>query len=281
LKNQDIDFEIFDDIDDQELLEISNKLNSYNVSPPEQEQIDSTIEMLRLYMPAAKTSGNTSKGKIYWIIINALNEIKFMNKYFWLISFMLFLTGFYIVQKDIEINFWYKPYILIVLLAPVPFLLGVIEVFRGRDEGMLELELSCKVTERDIMLSRLLVTGIYNIILNTLLSGMLSTFNIGIDIFRAAFFWITPFTVVCGLALVLSSKLRGGYAATVLISSWVVFVITVLSQRHIIEELVSINMWAYIFLSALGLLFTGYQIRLLLNKNADLTGGQVVNDSKN
>lgn len=266
MKNQNINFEIFNEISEKEFSELDSIIKAYTINSPEQAEIDNTIEMLRQYVSEVKHPEAISDGKLYDIVFNALREIKFMSKYFWFISFIIFLTGFYIVQTDIDINIWYKPYKMILLMAPIPFFLGIVEIYKGRDQGVLELELSCKISERDIILSKLLVISIYNIVLNTVLSVMLSSFNVGVDIFRAAFLWITPFTVVCGLALALSSKMRGGYAATVLVSSWMVFIISVLSQRHIIEKLVTINLWAYVLLSALGILFTGYQVKLTLTE---------------
>ena len=270
---------VFDDINERELSELDMILKAYTVDVPDQSVIDDTVDMLSKYVCKTEEASEPGHGKLYDILYNSLNEVKFINKYFWLVNFIIFLVGFYITQTDI--NILYKPYLIIILIAPIPFFTGIIEICRGRDEGVLEIELSCKVTERDIMLSRLFVTGIYNIVLNSCLSVVLSRFSTGLDIFKAVFLWITPFTAVCGIALLISSKMRSSHAVTILVASWIVFVMSTLSQKHVMERLLSLNTGVYLLLSAAGILFSAFQVRNMLCRNIDLAEGVDKIDSKN
>lgn len=274
------DFEFPDDISEDDASKLIDNLECYIVDMPSEDEINNTIENLRKFVPYKKTKNKSFK--IFNLLGRASKEIGFMSSSYWLVSIILFILGTYSIwMNGGSITNNRNPYISAVLLAPVPFILGIIEIFRGREEGMIELELSCKVSIGEIMVSRLIIICIYNILLNSLLSAMLMHFNSGILFWRMIFMWLTPFTVISGIGLVLVSRMRGSYVALLFTSIWIVFVMAVLTQKKIVESIIGINTAAYCILTIIGAVIMVVQITRYWKRNNSFFERSVLGEAKN
>jgi hypothetical protein len=272
-----LDFELTEDINKDDLYKLIDNLECYVVKIPSQSDINNTIDNLRELVPRKK-----SRAKILGLLKTASREIGFMSSTYWLISFTLFIIGVYFVwMNGGSIINSKNPYISGVLLAPIPFILGIIEIFRGREEGVIELELSCKISIGEIMFSRLIIICIYNILLNTMLSIILVYFNSGILLLRITLMWLAPFTVISGIGLILVSKLRGSYVAAIFTGVWMVFIMVILNQKQIMDKLIGINITVYVVLTIVGIILMIMQIRSYSQRGSSFFQRSVLDEAKN
>ncbi len=260
MNRQKVDFELPDDMNEQDFAALEKVMSEYGVPFPPVHKIDFTVDTLRQYVPSKRQSHQKYFDRLGMLLDRAISEVNFISKIYWLASFVLFVTG-YIVAVKAYWNF-YGP---IVILAPMPFVLGMLEVFKGREKGVLEIELTCKISAREIMLSRLVLIGLYNILLNTLFSTALSILIPEIVLWKILLLWITPFTGVSAVALWLAMKVRGGYAVTLLISGWVVAALTVISSPLFIELFEQVNILGYVIINGLGVVLLLLQVQKILH----------------
>lgn len=270
-------FELPEDMNQDDINKLIDNLECYVVRMPSQPDIDNTIDNLRKYVPTKNSSP-----KVLVLLEKASKEIGFMSSAYWLISLGLFILGTYSIWiNGGSITSNRNPYISAVLLAPVPFILGIIEVFRGREDGVIELELSCKISIGEIMFSRLIIICIYNILLNTILSIVLVYFNSGILLLRITLMWLAPFTVISGIGLILVGRLRGSYVAVIFTSVWMVLIMAVLTQKKIMDKLIGINITVYAILTLVGIILMIIQIKNYSQRGSSFFERSVLGEIKN
>jgi hypothetical protein len=253
------DFNPSEDMNEQQLAALERAMGEYSVPFPQEYQIDLTVDTLRQYVPSKRQFHQVYLDRLGFLFDRAVAEVSFISKIYWLASIVLFVTG-YIVAVTSYWNF-YGP---IVILAPIPFVLGMLEVFKGREKGVLEIELTCKISAREIMLSRLVLIGVYNILLNTLFSTVISMIIPKIVLWKILLLWITPFTGVSAVALWLAMKVRGGYAVTLLISGWVVAALSVILSPKCVELFEQLNILGHVVINGLGVLLILLQVKKIL-----------------
>lgn len=272
-----LDFEFTEDMNKDDLNRLVDNLDCYVVKMPSQAEINNTIENLRGYVPKKKSSF-----KIFDLLKIASREISFMSSTYWLVSFTLFIIGAYFIWiNEGSIMNSRNPYISALLLAPVPFILGIIEIFRGREEGVIELELSCKISIGEIMFSRLIIICIYSILLNTMLSLALLYFNNGILLLRITLMWLTPFTIISGIGLILVSRMRGSYVAAIFTGIWMVLVMAILTEKKIMDRLIEINITVYAVLTIIGVILMVIQIKNYAQRDCSFFERSVIGEVKN
>lgn len=277
---QDLDFEFPEDFNQNEITELMDDLERYITPVPPQDEINMTIENLRQFVPQKKA--NIKYKKLYELFKRATEEISFMSSTYWLVSLGIFIIGLYIIWSHKGyFNEGYNTYTVSILLAPIPFIFGIMEVFRGREEGVIELELSCKISISEIILSRLIIICIYNILLNTLLSIILVYFNSTIIFWKITFMWLTPFTLVSSLGLFCASKIRGSYIVTIFTSVWLIMIISIVSLEKLMDRIMGFNILAYVVLSLIGIILIGLQIKEYGQRYFGFYEGSVMYEAKN
>ena len=234
----------FLDISQKEMEEFIDVFNDYSVEYPTQNEIDQCIENLRVYVPKKKSLLQVfekllSRGQI---------EISYINKLYWIISILVFLITFKLAT-DMSIN----PYKFITLISPIPLLLGFIEIFKGKENNMLELELSFKISGKEIIISRIIIIGIFNIILNTAMSVLFFKTGLDIELLKINIFWIVPFVWVNLIAFTIAKNFRGGYVSLGVISFWILLVSILFKSKYFIERIMYINTGVYIAMAIAGI----------------------------
>jgi hypothetical protein len=281
MKKKDLEFELNGDINEVEIDKLINIMEKYVVNMPSDEAINLTIEKLRPHVPTKK-SKVTSKPKIFRILVRAFEEISFMSNNYWLISFGLTLFGLLtILLNNGYIMKANNPYMAVIMLAPLPFIFGIIEVFKGREEGVLELELSCKLSITEIILSRLVIISIYSILLNTVMSGVLVFFDSRIMFWKITLLWLTPFTMVSSFSLLIVSRMRGSFVVTIFTAVWMILIMSVLSQEKVMKKIMGVNISVYIFLSILGIILLTIQIIRYGHRHSSFFERSALNEVKN
>ncbi|MBS4537665.1 hypothetical protein GOQ27_04270 [Clostridium sp. D2Q-11] len=267
MKKEKIDFDIYEDITENELDELWSMMDSYTVEYPDEEEIDNTINELRQYVPE-KEKEEYFIDRFHYLLNKSMIEISFISKPFWIMSFILFIMGLITMYFNKYIN----PYLLAMVISPLPFTFGLIEIFKSRDKGMMEIEMSCKTSYGEVLLSKLTIIGFYNIVLNTIFSLIISSIS-NVDFLRLTLIWFAPFTFISGISLWLSMKIKSSYTMTIIVSIWIGMIGTLLNTPYeLIERILWMNITIYIGISILGISMSFIQIRSFIRKNISHKG---------
>ena len=93
--------------------------------------------------------------------------------------------------------------------------------------------------------------------------------------------WLTPFTLVSALCLLIVLKIRGSYVVTIFTAAWMILIMSVLSQEKIMSKIMAIDLAVYIVIAMLGMVLLGVQIIRLGHRHSGFFEGSVLNEIKN
>ncbi|WP_062049531.1 hypothetical protein [Bacillus sp. JCM 19034] len=240
---------------------IEDELDCYIVKFPDDDLIESTVDSLRQYVPNREKEIISTKERLRELVIRVSKDFTFIHKGFWIVSCLLLLTGYYIANVSVA-----NPLFILVLFAPLPFALGLLEVFRGRDKGMLEMEMACKHSVYEVVLSKLLIISIYNIVLIGVLTVLLMPNLSHYSLWEVSLIWMTPFTWFVASALFLSIHFRGVVFSSLFTGLWVLFSTFLLSQHRWAEALVHLNVALHVVLLLVGLALCLLQLKRMARK---------------
>ncbi|WP_214630801.1 hypothetical protein [Paenibacillus agaridevorans] len=198
---------------DDELIELDKefqqfKLEEFTVEYPSEDAITRTIDAMRPYVTQAAAPRDK---------YSCLGQLRLMQiqPLFWLANLLFFCMGllvWYVWEGD--------PYKIMLLLSPIPFLLGLLEVFRGRNEGLLELEISCKYSAQQLLLMKLIVICAYNILLCLTLIGVFGLFGEPLLLSKLLMYWTAPFAVAVSVGLAVASRVRNVLSVPIALVIW-------------------------------------------------------------
>jgi len=250
------------DLPEEEYSGFLNALNEYSVKFPPEYVVQSTMNILQQYIPQKRNPLSRLKEKSSALFFAALRESVLISWQYWFFCAVLFILGFILIVM-VNVNLFTTA----ALLSPVPFVTGLIEVLRGRDQGMTELESTCKHSFREIILSRLLITGVYSILLNGVLASALTLAYPNTLLSKLVLMWLTPLSFVSSLSLWAAVYLKGIYGAASILSLWVSAVLIIQGIPEMTELLAQVSFLSYaaMIFAALILFFFGVQ-RLAANQ---------------
>ncbi|WP_226681910.1 hypothetical protein [Sutcliffiella horikoshii] len=240
-----------DDDFDLELLELENEvfgnLKEYDVEFPSEEEMMSTIEAIRPHVP--------KRTNVFQPLVDLLKhsgqEIFRISPLFWGLNGLLVLVSlvafFTVEQLD--------PYFTIMILAPLPTIAGVLELMRSKNSGMLELELSLKYSWQELLLSRMLVIGGFNVLVNIAFTVVLSFVVADVWFAKMTLYWLTPFTILMAVWLLIVSRFRRFHIVTVALVSWV-GVGMVMSQTKLFERISDVPLYVFVLVIVAASIFS-------------------------
>lgn len=237
------------------------ELDQYIVQFPDEFKIDATINKLRQYIPAKQSRTKQFSQRFMKLINHAKMEVFFMGKTYWLISIVLFIIGYFVTMAR-ALN----PIITLIFLAPIPFIIGLIEVFKSREQGLLEMEMACKFSAHEIMLARLMLISLFNLTLNTMLTLAISPSITGTTLFHVTLLWLTPFTLFTAVVLGLAIKIRSSAFPLAIIPLWGFFVSFVLTDVKWSSFVREMHFGVHFILLVVGISLFFIQIRQLIYK---------------
>lgn len=240
---------------------IKDELNPYIVQYPDEIDINTTIDSLRQYIPPKHSKGSYFNQRFIRLINHAKTEVFFMGKAYWLISIALFIIGYFIT-----ISRAFDPIITLVFLAPIPFVFGLIEVFKSRDQGLLEMEMACKFSAHEVMLARLLLVSLFNLTLNTLLTLAFSPYIATTTLLHVTMLWLTPFTLFTALLLWISMKVRSTTLSLAIIPLWGFFTFSIHTDVKWQPLVFDMHIAVHLILMGIGIGLFIIQIKQLINK---------------
>lgn len=253
--------ELVDMMDPIEFEEMENEMNQFLVKYPDEDQIDATIDTLRQYVPDKKKQFMNPFERFWNLLKHSGTELSLISKSYWVASTILFILGYLITNYGA-----YNPLLTLVILSPVPFIFGLIEVFKGREQGLLEMEMACKFSAHEIMLSRLLLIGVFNITLNTMLTVGFAPMLDSISMLEMLFVWLTPFTMFTAVALWLGMKFRGTVFVTTFVSLWVLFSTWVVSHPVWGDFILNMHIVLHPLFMGIGIIMFVLQMKRLVQK---------------
>lgn len=242
------------DIDmDQELVEIEQEiefmLDEYDVEFPSEEEMMMTIEAMRPYVPEKVNKWKTVYGRVESILQHSAREVFYITPLFWLLNGVFLLVSIGAVLLT-EVN----PYLVALVFAPLATITGLLEVLKSKNNGMAELELSLKYNLQELILSKLVIVGGFNLVLNVLLTACISVIYPEIWIGKMALYWITPFTVMSAVSLIVVASTRQSYVITGGLVIWLLMGI-LLGQSDTLEIIESLPAVFFIVVSVISVIY--------------------------
>ena len=240
--------------------ELASLLDEYTVDFPPEHVIQTAIENSLPYVPTYGWQNFEHVARLKQWLHSLSLQVGYLEKWFWILSLLLFVGGYaYTVLASIN------PYKTVLVLAPLPFVLGVLEMLRSVDSGMVEMELTSKFSFPQIVMARFVLIGSFNIVLNTVISLGLS-WTVGTDLWKVVLFWFVPFTWVSSGMLFLASRFRGIRLVPIAISIWGIAIVGVLSNPKSLPYLLSMNNVLFVLFGMVGVALLRLQARQLRNR---------------
>ncbi len=255
---------IYDMYMDEELKQfdqsLKGRLDEYDVEYPSEVELMMTIDAIRPYVPNKENKNRTLYSGIFSIMNQALNEVFFIRPIFWILNGVFLLAGLTVLFLSEK-----NPYLMIMFLAPIPTITGLFEVIKGRNTAMDELEMSFKFNLQEIILSKMLVVGGFNFLMNMIYILMITTRYQEIWIWELMIYWAAPFTVITALSLVIVSRFRSVSAVTMSLTVWILMG-GLMSQINIVNKIESISPVFYILITLLASIFIIAQIKRICQR---------------
>ncbi|MGL5348771.1 MAG: hypothetical protein ACRDA3_15590 [Peptostreptococcaceae bacterium] len=249
LRCKSIEDEDFETLLEEDLIDIENFLDSYVVNKVDEEKIDSTIEILKQHMPNQEVMVVKESNSLFNTIRENINLVKIqvgmMNKLYFIASLVLVLIG---TISTIQLNL--SIYLSASIIAPMPILLGIFEIIKGREENVWELELSYKYSLREIILSRLIIINLVSIVTSIALSFTLNSAYSSINLLNMISIWLIPIFIMGSISLIITSLYRSINSIALCISIWILGVMGI-SMYENIGDITSINTFIVLGLSSL------------------------------
>ncbi|MEX6585855.1 hypothetical protein [Paraclostridium bifermentans] len=240
LRYDDIENEDFEILLDEEFLDIEIFLNSYIVKEVNEESIDLTIDKLRNYMPQNKNEEiiKNENMDLYSKVRTSMGllkmQFKIFNKLYLIASIILVLCG---VIGTIKLNL--NPYLCAYTVSPIPILIGLAEILRGKEENMWELELSYKYSFREILFAKLVIISTTAIALTLVTSLILTGTYSEVSLLRIINICLIPTCFISLISLILASIYRGMNSIVLSTSIWMV--VSNMVDNHTINYIVNVK----------------------------------------
>lgn len=238
--------------------EMRDVLEPYTVTYPNEKEINETIYALRPYVPKPNKKKDSITDHLYVLFQQVIPEISIFSKLYWAVSAFLYIIGYLFTLYASQ-----DYLLMLIIITPLPFVFGLFEVFKGREQGVLELEMACKYSAYQVMLARLLIISLYNIGLSFALTLVVSA-KLAVPIWEILLIWLTPFTLFAAISLWISARFRHTSFTVLLISCWIIFSLFALSFDAITNISNSILLFRQIFFLILGISLCYLQVRKIL-----------------
>ncbi len=184
------------DMDDKTVAALEEKLKGYAVPPAPARAREAAVDEALRAMERQKGGWF----RLMWEQVKT--EARFLPYWYYLASLLLAALGAcLLLMNPAEAQ---KAGILMGM-APLPALLGLIELFHGADEGMAEIERACKFSAAGVLSARMLVVGL----LSCLVSGVLGLCTDIASAWAAAGLVVIPYCLSTATGLVLAAMLSG------------------------------------------------------------------------
>lgn len=254
LRCENIEDEQFEDLLEADLMDIEDYLDSYVVNQVDEEKIDSTIDILKAYMPKEEVETVKKDVRIFNVIKENIGLIKLqlslISKSYLILSLLLILVG---TIATVKLNL--SVYLSASIIAPIPILLGIFEIIKGREENVWELELSYKYSLREIILSRLIIINVISILISIIISINLNNIYSQINLFNMISIWLIPIFAISSISLVITSVYRSMNSIALCMAVWILGAMGI-SLYEKMADIANINLFIALGISAIGVVIS-------------------------
>lgn len=260
----------FDNLIDEDLKEIELFLDSYMVKKVDDEKIENTIDVLREYIPKQAEEGIAIKlkqsliGNIKSIINLAQFNISLVSKSYWIISLVLILLGVIATKK-----FNFNIYSSAIIMSPIPILLGIFELIKGKEENVWELELSYKYSLKETLLCKIVIILIFSILISLIMTVTLYNTNCEISLLKMIKLSLIPMFVTSAISLIIVSLYRNSNSIGVCVAIWMIQAATI--DEKTIENILTIDNLTIIFTLIVSIILTIYASKLFYKMSVNYT----------
>lgn len=132
-----------------------------------------------------------------------LTQAGYIRWWIWTVSVLLFGGVLWLASGQDSETVW-------VAAAFTPFmaLLIVMENGKSRFYGMEELELSCRMPLRTVVLARVIILGLFHLLLLGMLIPVMAAWG-AVGLFQAGLYLLTPYLLTAAIGLEISRRVRG------------------------------------------------------------------------
>lgn len=260
----------FDNLIDEDLKEIELFLDSYMVKKVDDQKIENTIDVLREYIPKQAEEGIAIKlkqsliGNIKSIINLAQFNISLVSKSYWILSLVLILLGVIATKK-----FNFNIYSSAIIMSPIPILLGIFELIKGKEENVWELELSYKYSLKETLLCKIVIILIFSILISLIMTVTLYNTNCEISLLKMIKLSLIPMFVTSAISLIIVSLYRNSNSIGVCVAIWMIQAATI--DEKTIENILTIDNLTIIFTLIVSIILTIYASKLFYKISVNYT----------
>ena len=223
----------------EEILELSKtlmRLNEWKAPSTSQADEQQLVERLLPYLPsfsptrqALRARPNGLAYEFFTLLRLVRTQVSLFQPSFWLASSVIVMLGGLLILGGPAVN----PIFLLQVISPLLSYLGTTVAFRGNGLHMLEFELACPPSPRQLTLARLIIVLSYDIVLGLLLSTFLWSFS-GTSFWLLTLHWLAPLLLGTGLTLLLSLRIPIHQAAGISYVGWLaVLVVGIINQNGV------------------------------------------------
>jgi hypothetical protein len=198
-------------LEQEEFTEI-NFLKGYDVPVVSRSEIQELCDTVGSYLPQKRTSTLDLR---FWKL--AYFEMTGKSPLFWLCCAIVLCIGATLIQTAMS---YFSPFMVMMVLAPVPFLAFSIDMLHYRDPHIVELEMTCRYDVRQLYIAKLLIGMLFNIVL--LLPAILVVSSVYANGWRLALCTFTTMFLIGFIALLLIGKFRNSLPLSAFLALWVV-----------------------------------------------------------
>ena len=254
LRCENIEDEQFENLLEADLMDIEDYLDSYVVNQVDEEKIDSTIDILKAYMPKEEVETAKKDIRIFDVIKENIGLVKLqlslISKSYLILSLLLILVG---TIATVKLNL--SVYLSASIIAPIPILLGIFEIIKGREENVWELELSYKYSLREIILSRLIIINVISILISIIISINLNNIYSQINLFNMISIWLIPIFAISSIYLVITSVYRSMNSIALCMAIWILGAMGI-SLYEKMADIANINLFIALGISVIGVVIS-------------------------
>ncbi|MEW9078718.1 hypothetical protein [Terrisporobacter glycolicus] len=262
IRCENIEDEQFEELLEADLIDIENFLDSYAVNKVDEEKIDSTIDTLKSYMPTEEVQHVKVQEHLLDRIKENISLVKFqfslISKVYFIASLLLILVG---TITTTRLNL--SVYLSATIIAPIPILIGIFEIIKGREENVWELELSYKYSLREIVFSRLIIINVVSVLISITMSLILNNAYSQINLIKMISIWLIPIFFIGSISLIITSFYRSINSIALCISIWILGAMSI-SVYETIADITHINTFMILCISVI---FTLVSMKLFYKKS--------------
>ncbi|MEW8955090.1 hypothetical protein [Clostridium sp.] len=200
IKEEFSDLFLEDPIDEEDLDVILNSLEDFIVPNIDEKEIDKCISTVQSYVPRESKDLLLKAKEVYE---KFKLETSYISMSYWICSILIFISLIGLAYYD---NF--EGTSIVMALTPIPVFLGIRQLFISMEEGVMELELSLKISFSERFIIRLIIITLFSIFINTSCIVFMEIIKPSVNILYDIYFSLSYIAIIMGVSLIICTNIR-------------------------------------------------------------------------